>query len=155
MFQPQIYYNIWDMILPNHASSLSQDSALNRWPRENCYISSYEGPNEISQDVRKRARTVLAVVKISDPEDEPVTHGSSYKFALLNSPEIAHLGKTNISPNWRNQFFSNPWCWKESMRGYLSTKFKTERNNKFGDTIETISGILQKKLKKTRASNIL
>ena len=68
--------------------------------RENCYISSYEGPNEISEDVPERVRTLLFVVKVSDPEDEIVTRGSSYNFAMLNSPEIGHLGKTLISPNW-------------------------------------------------------
>ena len=67
---------------------------------ENCYILGYEGPNEISQDVPERARTALSVVKISDPKDETVTRGSPYKFSLLNSPEISHLGKTRISPNW-------------------------------------------------------
>ena len=40
--------NQGDMIPPIQGSSLSQDSSLNRTPRENCYISGYEGPNEIS-----------------------------------------------------------------------------------------------------------
>ena len=88
------------MIPPNQGSSLSQDSSLNRTPRDNCYISCYEGPNEISQDVPDRARTVLSVVKASDPEGETVTRDSLYKFAMLNSPEISHLGKTLIIPNW-------------------------------------------------------
>ena len=69
-------------------------------PRENLYISSYEGPNEISQDFLNRSRTVLSMVKVSDPEGEKVTHGSIYKFAMLNSPEISHLVKLCISPNW-------------------------------------------------------
>ena len=81
------------------------------------------------------------MVKISYLEDEIVTHGSPYKFALLNSPEIAHLGKTNISPNWRNQFCSNLRCWKEDMRGYLSTKFQTQRSSNFGETAETVTDI--------------
>ena len=67
---------------------------------ENCYISGYQGPNEILQDVPEIARTVILVVEVSDPEYETVTHGSPYNFAMLNSIEIGHLGKTLISPNW-------------------------------------------------------
>ena len=88
------------MIPPNQGSILFQDSSLNRTPRENCYISGYEGPNEISQDVPDRACTVLYVVKVSDPDDETGTRGSPYKFAMLNSPERSHLGRALISPNW-------------------------------------------------------
>ena len=66
--QPQIRYILGDMIPPNQGSILSQDSTLNRRPRENFYISGYEGPNETSQDVPDRARTVLSVVKISYPK---------------------------------------------------------------------------------------
>ena len=68
-------------------------------PGENCYISGYEGPNEISEDVPERARTVLSVVEVSNPEDETVTCGSPYNFAMLNNPEIIHHGKTLMSPN--------------------------------------------------------
>ena len=52
------------MIPPIQGSSLSQDSTLNKWPRENCYISGYEGPNEISKDVLKRAQNLFYVVKV-------------------------------------------------------------------------------------------
>ena len=69
-------------------------------PRENRYISGYKVPNEILQDVLEREQTILFVVNISDPEGETVTRGSPYKFDLLNSLEISHLGKTRISPNW-------------------------------------------------------
>ena len=88
------------MIPPNQGSSLSLDSSLNKTPRENFYISSYEGPNEISQDVADRELTVIYVVNVSDPEGDTLTCGSLYKFAILNSPEIRHLGKTLLSPNW-------------------------------------------------------
>ena len=54
-----------------------------------------------------------SMVKVSNPEGETMTCGSPYKFAMLNSPEISHLGKILISPNWRNQFCSKLWCWKE------------------------------------------
>ena len=67
---------------------------------ENCYISGYKGPNEIYKDVLERAQNLIFVVKFSDPEDETVTRGSPYNFTLLNSPEMSHLGKTHISPNW-------------------------------------------------------
>ena len=66
----------------------------------NRYISGYEGTNEIYQDVPERAWTLIYVVKVLDPEDEPVTCGSLYKITLLNSSEIDHLGKTRISLNW-------------------------------------------------------
>ena len=59
---------------------------------ENCYISNYEGTNSY-EDVPKMAWTVLYVVKCLDPEDETVTCGSPYNFAMLNSPEIGHIGK--------------------------------------------------------------
>ena len=88
------------MIPPNQGSSLFKDSSLNRTPRENCYISGYEGPNEIYQDSEDRAWTLFFVVKFLDPDDETVTNGSPYKFSMLNSPEISHLGKIILSPNW-------------------------------------------------------
>ena len=67
---------------------------------DNYYISGYEGPNEISQDVPKMARTLLSVVNVSDPKDETVTCGSLYNFTMLNSHETWNLRKTIISPNW-------------------------------------------------------
>ena len=88
------------MIPPNQASILSQDSSLNMTPRENFYILGYEGPNEISQDIPDREWIVLSVVKVSDPEGEILPCGSLYKFSMLNGPEISHLGKPLISPNW-------------------------------------------------------
>ena len=60
----------------------------------------YEGPNEILQDFLDREWTLISMVKISDPEDETVTRVSPYMFALLNSPEMSHLGEKHISPNW-------------------------------------------------------
>ena len=87
------------MIPPNHGSNLFHDSSLNRTPRENCYISSYKDPNEILQHVPYWAWNLISVVKFLDPEDEPVTRGSPYKCAMLNSPEISHCGKTLMSPN--------------------------------------------------------
>ena len=68
--------------------------------RENCYISGYECPNEIFQDVLDRAQILLYVVKVSYPEGETVTRGSQYKFAMLNNLEFSHRGKTIISSNW-------------------------------------------------------
>ena len=69
-------------------------------PGDNFYILGYEGPNEIFQDVPKRTRIVVSMVEVSDPEDETVTHGCLYNFAILNSLETGHLGKPLISPNW-------------------------------------------------------
>ena len=51
----------------------------------------------------------MSVVNISEPEGETVTRGSPYKFAMLNSPEISHLGKLCISPNGLNQLSYNLW----------------------------------------------
>ena len=67
---------------------------------ENCYISGYEGPNEIYQDVPERARSLISVVKVSNLEDETVTRGNPYNFAMMNSSETGHPGKMIISPNW-------------------------------------------------------
>ena len=89
-----------DMIPPNQGSSLSQDSSLNRTLWENCYILGYEGPNEIYQDFPDKAQNVISLVKFPDPEGETMTRGSLYKFDLLNSPKMRHLGKTHISSNW-------------------------------------------------------
>ena len=55
---------------------------------------------KFSQYVLDREWTLISMVKFSYPDDETGTHGSSYKFTMLNSPEISHLGKTLISPNW-------------------------------------------------------
>ena len=46
------------------------------------------------------AQTLLSVVLILDSEDEPVTRGMPYNFAVLNSPVTGHLGKMLINPNW-------------------------------------------------------
>ena len=88
------------MIPPSQGSILSRDASLNKTPWENCYISNYEGPNEILQDVADRAWTVVSVVKALDLEGETMTRGSPYKFAMLNSTETSHLGKKFICPNW-------------------------------------------------------
>ena len=69
-------------------------------PRDNCYILGHECPNEILQDVLDREQNVTFVVKVSHLDDEIVTCGSPYKFSMMNSPEISHLGKTIISLHW-------------------------------------------------------
>ena len=43
---------------------------------------------------------LVSMVQVLDPKDETVTHGILYNFAMLNSLETVHLGKTIISPNW-------------------------------------------------------
>ena len=88
------------MIPPNQGSILFQDSSLNKTPRKNFYISGYEVPNEIVQDVIYRAQTVIFVLKFSDIKGKIVTRGSPYKFTILNSPAIRYLGKMSISPTW-------------------------------------------------------
>ena len=136
------------MIPPKQGSSLFQDSSLNRTPRDNFFISSYKGPNEISQDVPNRAWNLYSLLKISNPKDEPMTCGSRYKIALLNSPEISHLGKTFISPNWWNQFCSNLRWWKEDRWGYPNAKFQTQRSSTFRDTTKTMSCISEEEIGK-------
>ena len=81
------------------------------------------------------------VLIVSNPEDEIVTHGSLYKFDMMNSLVISHFGEILLSPNWWNKLFSNLGCWKEERWGYLSMKFQTYKNRNFEDTLETISGI--------------
>ena len=99
-FQPHIHYILGYMITPSQGSSLFHDSSLNKTPGDNCYILGYKGPNEMFEAVPKRAWTVLSVVEVWVPDDETVTRGSPYNFAMLNNPEIGHLGKIIISPNW-------------------------------------------------------
>ena len=67
---------------------------------ENCYISSYEGLNEIYKYVPERAWNLISMVQVSYLEDEIVTCGIPYNFAILNIPVTGHLGKIIISPNW-------------------------------------------------------
>ena len=64
----------------------------------------YRGPNGIPKDFLERERNLILVVQILDSEDEPVTRGMLYNFAILNSPVTGHLGKMIINPNWLNQF---------------------------------------------------
>ena len=127
------------MIPPNQGSSLFQDSSLNMTPRENCYISRYKGPNWISQDVLDREQIVYSLERGLDLEYTLVTHGSLYKFAMLNSPEISHLGKLRISPTWWIHFFSNLWGWKDDRSSYIRTKFQTNRSKNVRDIVETRS----------------
>ena len=60
----------------------------------------YRGPNGILEDVPERARTILSMVQILEPEEETVTRGMPYNFVVLNSPVTGHLGKRIINPNW-------------------------------------------------------
>ena len=61
---------------------------------------SYRGPNGIPEDVIEMEWTLILVVQISDSEDEPVTRGMPYNFAVLNSPVTGHLGKRIINLKW-------------------------------------------------------
>ena len=98
-----------DMFPPNQGSNLFQDSTLNITHRENCCISGYKGPNDIFQDGPNMEWTLLSMVKFSYLDDETRTHGSSYKFAMLNSPQKSHLGNLTISTTWRIHFYSTQW----------------------------------------------
>ena len=60
----------------------------------------YRGPNGIHEYVSEIAWTVLSVVLIYEPEDEPMTCGMPYNFTVLNSPITGHLGKMIINSNW-------------------------------------------------------
>ena len=60
----------------------------------------YRVPNGIPEDVPKISRTLIFVVRISEPEDEPVTRGMPYNFIVLNSPVTGHLGKRIINTKW-------------------------------------------------------
>ena len=89
-----------DMFSPSQGSILFQNSSLNRTSREIFNILRYRGPNRISEDVTERKRTIIAMVGRSDSEDEPVTRGIPYNFAVLNSPVTGNLGKRIINPKW-------------------------------------------------------
>ena len=129
------------MIPTNQGSILFHGSSLNRTPRENFYISSYEGPNGISSDVPYREHNVFSMVKVSYMYDQTVTRGSPYNFTILNSPITGHRGKRIINPNWWNQFWWNLWFWIRYMWGYLSAKFQIYRSINFIDITETIARI--------------
>ena len=60
----------------------------------------YRGPNGIPEDVIERAQTLISMVQIYEPEDEPMTCGMPYSFTILNSPVTGHLGKMIINTNW-------------------------------------------------------
>ena len=98
--QPQIHYILGDMIPPSQGSILFQNSSLNRTPRENFYSLGHIGPNGIHKDFPEIKRTLISMVRISEPEDELVTRGMPYNFTVLNSPITGHLGKMIINPNW-------------------------------------------------------
>ena len=69
-------------------------------PGENYYILGYISPNGIPKDVPEISQTLISMIQIFDSEDELVTRGMSYNFAVLNSPVTGHLGKMIINPNW-------------------------------------------------------
>ena len=52
------------------------------------------------EDILEREWNVHSVVQSSNLEYETVTRGSPYDFAMLNSTETRHLGKTLIISNW-------------------------------------------------------
>ena len=60
----------------------------------------YKGPNGILEDVPEVERTLISLVQISEPKDEPMTRGMPYNFTVLNSPVTGHLGQMIINPNW-------------------------------------------------------
>ena len=75
--------------------------------------SSYEEATKKKGKENTSSRRMMSRMQYQDLKGIP------YKLAMLNSYEIRHLGKTLISPNWWNQFWSNLWCWKEDKWGYL------------------------------------
>ena len=58
----------------------------------------YRGPNGIYENVPERAWPEISFIQISKPEEEPMTRGMPYNFAVLNSPVTGHLGKRIINP---------------------------------------------------------
>ena len=95
-----IRYILGDMISPSEGSILFQKSSINRTPGEICNILGYRGPKGIPEDVTEMEQTLIFVVQSSDSEDEPVTRGMPYNFAVLNSPVTGHLGKRIINTKW-------------------------------------------------------
>ena len=59
----------------------------------------YIYPNGIPEDALEKSHNLISVVQISEPEDEIVTRGRPYDFAVLNSPVTGHLGKRIINEN--------------------------------------------------------
>ena len=60
----------------------------------------YRDPYGIIEDVTEISWPLISLVQISEPEDEPVTHGMPYNFTVLKSPVTVHLGKMIINQNW-------------------------------------------------------
>ena len=140
------------MIRPNQDSSLFQDSSLNRTPGEKFYISGYKGPNQILQDFSDRVRNLIYVVKFSYPEGEIVTRTSSLwwtvrKYVTLGKSTYVPIGKTNSNLTYgvRNKTEHDRLVQILKHIGAILL----ERLHKQQQVI------LQKKLKKTRASYIL
>ena len=95
------------------------------------------------------------MVKFLDPEGEIVTCGSPYKFAMLKSLEISHLGKTLISPIGQTNYGKKYGVGKRIDEA-TSVKSFRHRGEVLLDILQKqYQAILQKKLKKTRASDIL
>ena len=69
-------------------------------PGENFYSIGYGGPNGILEAVLEREQNLIFVVRISEPEDEPMRCGIPYNFTIMNSLVTGHLGKMIINPNW-------------------------------------------------------
>ena len=83
----------------------------------------YIGTNGIPKDVTERARTLISVVRLSDSEDEPMTRGMPYNFAVLNSPVTGHLGKMIINTNCEKKSdeiygFGSATCEVTSVRNF-------------------------------------
>jgi len=52
----------------------------------------------------QKERNLISFGPKVKPENEPVTRGMPYNFAVMNSPVTGHLGKRIINPKWGNQF---------------------------------------------------
>ena len=64
-------------------------------------------------------QTVVSYVSISEPKEETVTHGKSYKFALLNRSIIGSLWEIRHNFVLKNPNKIKPVAFERSFRGLL------------------------------------
>ena len=65
------------------------------------------------------ARTVVFGLSISELKEETVTHGKSYKFALLNQSKIGSLWEIGHNFALKNPNQIRPVAFERSFRGIL------------------------------------
>ena len=101
------------MIPPKQGSNLFQNSVLNMWPRENCYISGYEGPNELLLEVPDREHSLIYVVKFQTQRSNNFSD-TTETVSEISVEEIGKLGLPVSEASLhcfqkRSTLYKSPW----------------------------------------------